>query len=164
MNTHGKKQRKRRNHIDYNVPLPSDFHGNIQTGGNITSVLFPSWGRTGHEAAVRQHHHLSNAAASLLHDKLPVLHGQCSILVTLRSVGDRKEVCGSPPPPWRANRSKVVIRCRAEDTRSWEVKIRNLMVWRMLRVGLVQNWMGQGLCPWTDVAWRGSSIAIWGVI
>lgn len=33
-----KKQTKKEDHIDYKAPLPLNFHGNIQTGGNITSV------------------------------------------------------------------------------------------------------------------------------
>lgn len=32
----GKKQTKKEDHIDYKAPL--NFHGNIQTGGNIASV------------------------------------------------------------------------------------------------------------------------------
>jgi len=59
----------------------------------------------------------------------PVPHWQGSVLVALRSVGGRRQVCSSPPPPPGANRLKAVIYCQAGNICSSEIKMRrNLMV------------------------------------
>lgn len=128
---------------EVNLPLFS-FHHRAEWG------MRQQWGSITIVAVGRE---LCNMTA-------PVPCWRGSVPVALMSVGGRRQVCGSPPPPPRANRPKAVTYCQAGDICSWEIKIkRNRMVWRVPRAVLVQTWMGQGLCVWIDIAWQGSWIA-----